>query len=468
MEEIKVPPHNFEAEEALISYLIQHKATDEVFDLSPEDFYRAKHKILFSVIKNLYNQKKPIDLVTVTEALRVSGALDEVGGVAGVMSIIVDIPITINPESSVKIIKSASIARSFYAMSLEFAKKAFGLTADNMAETFDLAKKKMEAIVSPAKIKKRVSIENVYTPDMMIESYQGYIRSLKNNRFLTGFDEIDKRIRGVSGGEVLTIIARPGCFKTAMLQNMLLKYTNSSAWNSVFFSLEMPISSVTERFMGITMGFENGEAEDFFLKHEKKELDDGYYDEIKTGFKLRMQKVFTVPTKVSLADVREYIHLIESKKNVKVGVIGIDYLGLISSPGKNEYEVVSEIARGAKDLAKELNLPVVLLCQTSRSGADGEQEISLDMGRGSGAIEEAADFILGLWRQEVKDGMGAPTGEYDLLCRILKNRKGPHGSRWRLGLQASNLQFSGNAEEVKTQDAPKKKWAKKKSTEKTV
>jgi putative DNA primase/helicase len=305
---------------------------------------------------------------------------------------------------------------------------------------------KQEANKPPAK-KPKINIDNVYTSDQMFDAYLNYIKTLKDNRFLTGISEIDKRIRGVSGGEVMTIIARAGSFKTAMLQNMLLNYVQHSAWASVFFSLEMPVSSVTERYMSITTGEEGREIEGKVLNHFATGKNSKEIDEMRQFFNDRMQRIFVVPVKVSLDGAAGYVKLIETEFKTKIGVIGIDYMGLIDGDGKNEYEVVSNVARGAKELAKEINLPTIILCQASRSGGTGEEEITLDMGRGSGAIEEGGDFILGLWQNERKNGLGRPTGEFDLICRILKNRKGPKCSRWKLDVNVQDLSFGDRAEE---------------------
>jgi replicative DNA helicase len=149
---------------------------------------------------------------------------------------------------------------------------------------------------------------------------------------------------------------------------------------------------------------------------------------------------------ISLSDISAYVQLIEREKNIKVGVVGIDYLGLMEGPGSNEYEIVSRLATGLKSAAKLLNIPVIVLAQVSRKGASGNTEIALDMGRGSGAIEEAADFVLGLWQSENGDG------KKELICKILKNRKGPVGSRWKLDLIPQTLQIGPNA---KTYEPPK-------------
>ena len=139
--------------------------------------------------------------------------------------------------------------------------------------------------------------------------------------------------------------------------------------------------------------------------------------------------------------------------NIKVGVIGIDYLGLMDGPGVNEYEVISKLSRDTKTMAKMINLPVILLSQVSRKGGSGYDEINLDHARGSGAIEEGADFVLGLWQAEREKGpqeaIMNPEPEYDLICRILKNRKGPVMSTWTLDLDARTLGIEPEAEAYK-------------------
>ncbi|MBU1023485.1 hypothetical protein KKB99_04265, partial [bacterium] len=166
------------------------------------------------------------------------------------------------------------------------------------------------------------------------------------------------------------------------------------------------------------------------------------------SFRHELDKLFVIPTRVSLSDISAYVQLIEREKNIKVGVIGIDYLGLMEGPGVSEYEIISRLSTGLKSTAKLLNIPVVVLCQVSRKGASGNTEISLDMGRGSGAIEEAADFVLGLWQAGDED-------EKELICKILKNRKGPVGSRWKLDLIPQTLQIGSSAEQYTTETKTK-------------
>lgn len=289
---------------------------------------------------------------------------------------------------------------------------------------------------SDVSTKSCVDISNVYDSERMISEYKQYIKTLKQNRFITGIREIDKCIRGVAGGEVLTIIARSGSFKTASLQNLLKNYIQNSAWGAGFFSIEMPVASLAERYLQILDGCTGKEVETLFSDKGQRAIQEA----AEIQFKNDLTRLYTIPTKVSLSDITGYVQLIESTYNVKIGVIGIDYMGLMDGPGTSEYEVISRLSTGLKSTAKLLNIPVVVLAQVNRKGASGNIAITLDMGRGSGAIEEGADFVLGLWQAEDEG-----SDEKDLICKILKNRKGPPGSCWKLDLITKTLQIGPNA-----------------------
>jgi replicative DNA helicase len=294
--------------------------------------------------------------------------------------------------------------------------------------------------------RKRVSLDNVFDAERMIQSYQEYVSQLDKLNFKTGVRQIDEKIRGVAGGEVLVILARAGLFKTALLQNLLLGFTQISPLGAVFFSLEMPIPNVTERFSQIISGFSGYEIESAYRERES------YLENLQAKFIKSMRGLYTVPSRVSLNDIPEYISLIEEKYKGKIGVVGIDYLGLIDAKGPNQYEIISRIARETKTMAKEINLPVVVLCQSSRAGGDGSAEIEVSMARDSGAIEEGCDFMLGLFQSE--NGVDSENNpRFDLICKILKNRKGPKNAKFKLDLNPRNFQLGPEA----TKWTPEKK-----------
>lgn len=281
--------------------------------------------------------------------------------------------------------------------------------------------------------KPQVSWDDVYDADRMLLAYREHIATLRQNRFITGIHEIDKRIRGVAPGELLFIVARAGCYKTALLQNFLWNYSTHSAWNAVFFSLEMPVSSLTERYQAIIHGQVGRTIEESYSGGEGER-----YEAL---FRESMQRLFVVPSRVSLGQIKSYIDLIGQRKG-KVGVIGIDYLGLIDAPGTDIYQTMSNLARTTKTMSKELSLPVIVAAQASRRAGSGFTEVEMDMIRDSGAIEESADFILGLFKEGDDEFQR-------VICKIMKNRKGPAGSCWTL--QVNQATFQVGRESVKWQ-----------------
>jgi hypothetical protein len=292
--------------------------------------------------------------------------------------------------------------------------------------------------------KPKVDISNVYDPAKMIEAYRDHITSITKNRFITGIAPIDSLIRGVAGGEVLTWLARSSLFKTAILQNQLKNYVQNSAWGAAFFSIEMPVESLTERYFTILDGDTGHEIEQMYLDPAM----DSSRIAAEKQFKQDLKNLFVVDTIISVPDIPKYVRLIQDNYEVKIGVIGVDYLGLIQGPGHNAYETVSRIAKEVKQTAKKLNLPIVMLCQASRRAGEGDIEITMDMARDSGGIEEGADTILGLYKvkSESRVVVGDDAPQHDLICKILKNRKGPSGAQWRLNMNPNNFQLSREAE----------------------
>jgi replicative DNA helicase len=407
--------------------------------LEPEDFYKSAHQKIFASILSLVKKKKPVDLVTLNALIKQNDDLEETGGAAYLSKLTDGTPIAVNIKSYCEIVKDKAIKRRQIEIAYAIQKRCFN--DDPLESIIEYA----DQSFSQLKHFNKSRTADIYDSGRMVEEYRKHVSSLKNNRFITGIHEIDKRIRGVAGGEVLTIIARAGSFKTAMLQNLLKNYIDNSTQAAVFFSIEMPVASVTERYFEILDGCTGAEVETMYSDPDRAEMKQAAEAE----FIKDLKRLLVIPSKISLHDIPKYIGLIESKYKVRVGVIGVDYLGLMDGSGQNEYEVISRLARGIKSTAKRINLPVIVLSQVSRKGGGGESEVTLDMGRGSGAIEEGADFVLGLWQVE-KDvdviGSNESQKDYDLICRILKNRKGTKGSRWVLELDPSTLRFGCNAE----------------------
>jgi replicative DNA helicase len=437
-------PTNESAEAAVLGAIILNPDIRPKMQemLEPEDFYLEKHRLIFQTLLSL--QHIP-DATTIIYELQKRGIHDKCGGNEYIGQLMDAVSISAGAGNHAKIVKELAQRRAL----IEACQRTIdqigrlnnpidGIISDhrNQLTTFT---------IPSSKLRRGVDITNVFDAGRMVDAYREYNETLKQNRFVTGIHEIDKRIRGVAGGEVLTIIARAGSFKTAFLQNLLKRYIQNSAWAAVFFSLEMPVSSLAERYQQIICGISGMDLEEAYTSNAEGVEDHRAF--LESEFKKDLEGLYVVPSKVSVQDIPGYIRLIEAEHSLKVGLIGIDYLGLMDGPGKGEYEIISGLARDIKTTAKMINIPVILLSQVSRKGGSGDEEISLDYGRGSGAIEEGADFVLGLWQVEqhrlpVED----PEPEHNLICKILKNRKGPKNSRWKLDLDAKTLRIGVHAD----------------------
>lgn len=433
MRELTPPPNNPEAEQALIgAILTRPEIVPELARvLQPDDCYREAHVL---ILRAAFSLGANADLVTISQALRAAGHLEKVGGTDYLFSLGEAVSTSAGWRHWAEIVRDMSIRRKAILTCQQVAQSLQDLTNET-DPTIYKARQAFNAldIQDPFSYRQGVDIANVYTAEQCLKEYARYVDDLQHTRFLTGIAPIDKRIRGVAGGELLFIIARAGSFKTALLQNFLRRYIHTSAWGTCFFSIEMPIASVTERYHEIIQGAGGRDIEDFYRKPGAED----YRPAMERDFVKDLDRLYVVPQVVSVKDAIQYVRLIEREFQTKIGLVGIDYLGLMDGRGRGEYEIVTTLCRDLKGAAKMLGLPFVILSQTSReAGRDGAQEINLSAGRGSGAIEESADVALGLYQEE--DG---------LICKILKNRKGPKGSRWLLDLDENNLRIGGEATE---------------------
>jgi hypothetical protein len=249
--------------------------------------------------------------------------------------------------------------------------------------------------------------------------YADFISGLKKAKATTGFDSIDRKLRGIMPGETLCVLGKTSIGKSAFLQNVGMNYAKSSGKPVLMFSLEMPVTSVFERAAQIEFGTSGDDLETDFARNTEDIPDfaellfsklPNFYCIEKSGLTLER-----VESLVRYAE--------ESVYHEKTGLVLVDYLGLVRSNGKDIYEQVSRVARGVKDLAKSLSVPIIFLSQVNRNYSQYD-ELQIDAARDSGAVDEASDFILGLWRESDKDD-GAHSMK--LNCGILKNRRGGLG-----------------------------------------
>lgn len=244
--------------------------------------------------------------------------------------------------------------------------------------------------------------------------YQQYISEIQQRKVNFGWPSIDTATRGLVPGDVCLIFARTNVGKSALAQSMQLSIWERQSIKSIFFSLEMPVTSVYERMVSMVTGWQESAIEDLFLQKDEDRLL-GDMDKYEDGV------LFVEKGGLTLRDVARITKGVDD-----VGAVFIDYMGLVKALGRSPYERLSDIATGLKDMAKELGLVVVCICQLNRKGGDGTVPVTFDMVRDSGQIEEATDVILGMHREE---------DDAYINLNVLKARRGRRGAECRVGFQ---------------------------------
>lgn len=270
----------------------------------------------------------------------------------------------------------------------------------------------------------------VYDVAQARAKYEEYIRNLQRAKVNLGLGDLDDAMRGISPGEVCQVIARSGVGKTALVLNILRNAAEGGSVPALFFTMEMPLAQVYERMAQISDKSAGAVIESNVL-HDLRSHD-GYSERLFERVQESYGQVFFVEDDgLDLNLVLRFCRAASERAGAPIRLIAIDYMGRMNGGPGSVYEATSRVAKGIKWLAKEVDAAVVSLHQLSRAGGDGSQRVTIDMARDSGVIEEAADFVIGMWRPELRPQIGAngvplPAAAEEIVrMALLKNRKGP-------------------------------------------
>jgi replicative DNA helicase len=425
MAELRLSPQSIEAEMSILgSIFLENACLRKVASMVDGlDFFRETHRKIYQAMLSLDLKREPIDLVTMVQRLKNDGQLEEVGGGAYLATLVDYVPTAANVAYYCRIVKEKSAARKIITFANELAGRAYEDTG--LSEIITDAREGLAEITGSLDGLNGVSASDILNFERREERYSKYVKEVDKLRFKTSFDLLDRSIRGVAPGEVLTVIAYSGTFKTAFLQNLLLRGAEASGFYHLFFSLEMPVEKVFEREMQIQGGVAGRDVESHFSKErESCSVQAGTYRMGSQGL------LVCDRPRLSLDKISRYIELARQKFG-KIGAVGIDYMGLMQAPGKTLFEKMAYISIEAKNMAKELSIPVLMLCQINRAAATAGGEIEMHSAKGGGDIEAGADFMLGFWRDR----------QDQLVCKVLKNRNGRTGDNYRVEIDRSTLQF---------------------------
>ena len=433
-------PSNLNAEQLVLgTCLVGHRVPPAALDLAPADFSIEKHRRIYRAVLALHDLKRPIEYATVVEVLEKRGELESVGGIAEVAGLTDGMPILDSIHEYARIVREKSVLRKLAFLGQSIAQHA--IDAEEPAEIIVEAKGRLDAL----NVGEAQDATN-YTLASLDREYQHHVDHLDQRRIRLGLGPFDELIGGVAFGEVVTVIARTGVGKSALAQNFINHVLRSHAdIGVVFFSLEMPRLQAYERHLQIFAGVHRELPQWAYRNSDKGKV---RADEFVEGYGDRF--LIVDDARLDLAGLRRFVRGAVAAKIVRpVRFVVVDYLGLLDRGDRraNLTERVSVLARGVKQIAKELETVVLLIAQTSRSAGDGSQEVTVIDARDSGAIEDSADFLLGAWRPELKNGIGPD--EYakvrgDLCFSILKNRRGPR-DKFTVRFDAKTLRIGSAA-----------------------
>ena len=397
MELGKVPPHDLEAEQAIIGSMLTDRdaVISSIEVLKEEDFYREDNRAIYSAILNLYNRSEPIDIITVKAELESMGKFEQVGGLEYLAELPEKVPTTANAEKYIKIVEEKSILRRLIKTANEIIELGYSPTED-VEDIMEGAEKKIFAIMQQKNQKS-------YTPikDVLVESFtkleELYNRKQHITGVPTGFSELDYKTAGLHGSDLILIAARPAMGKTAFALNIA---TNASVRAKVpvaVFSLEMSKDQLVNRILC-------SEAMVDSNKVRTGKLEENDWTKLAESIgPLSEAEIYIDDTPgISVTEIRAKCRKLKLEKNI--GMVVIDYLQLVQGSNKrngSREQEISEISRSLKILAKELNVPVIALSQLSRAAEQRpDHRPMLSDLRESGAIEQDADIVMFLYRDD--------------------------------------------------------------------
>lgn len=421
---IKVPPHSIEAEQSVLGGLmLDNNAFDDVAELvSDVDFYRRDHRLIFRAIAQLAEYRKPFDVVTLGEALDNAGILDESGGMAYLALLAKNTPSASNIKAYADIVRERSVLRQMIQVSNEIAESAFRPEGRSSSELLDEAERKVFNIaeqgskgVGPVPIKQvlKATVDRI---DLLFKSDE------KITGIPTGFTDLDEKTSGLQGGALVIVAARPAMGKTTFSMNMAENALIRTGKPVLVFSMEMPAEQIVMRMLASL-----GRIDMSRVTSGKLEEDD--WPRFSSAVSLLAEQKLFIDDSAGLSPVELRARARRvARDQGDLGLIMVDYLQLMQVPGaENRVNEISEISRSLKGLAKEMNCPVVALSQLNRGleQRPNKRPIMSDL-RESGAIEQDADIIMFIYRDEVYNEDSEDKGIAEII--IGKQRNGPIGT----------------------------------------
>jgi len=429
LDQIKLPPHSVEAEQSVLGGLmLESSALDKIADLiTQDDFYRFEHRLIYRQIVRMSELAKPVDVITVAEGLEIAGELDKVGGLAYLGSLAQNVPSAANIRRYGEIVRERSIMRQLVEVGTDIADSAYNPTGRDAAQLLDEAEGKVFQIAEAGARGKQgfMSMPPLLTQVVeRIETLYGRDNTSDVTGTPTGYTDLDRMTSGLQPGDMIVVAGRPSMGKTAFSINIAENIALDSKLPVAIFSMEMGAAQLAMRMLGSV-----GKLNQHDLRSGKLQDDDWGRLTHALG-RLNDAPIFIDESAaLSSLELRARARRLH-RQHGSLGLIVVDYLQLMSSnagkASENRATEISEISRALKGLAKELQVPVMALSQLNRSleQRPNKRPVMSDL-RESGAIEQDADLILFIYRDEVYNSDSPDKGKAEII--IGKQRNGPIG-----------------------------------------
>ncbi len=423
---IRMPPHSIQGEQSVLGGLMLdnnawEKVADQVLD---SDFYRKEHRLIFNAIAAQANEGQPFDVVTLAEHLELSGELESTGGLPYLVKLAEETPSAANIKSYATIVREYSVMRQLISVSTDIADSAYHPQGRKSAELLDNAERKVFEIAeqtsrggggfSPIKSLLTKAVDRIETLFQQDEPITG---------LSTGFTDFDEMTSGLQHADLIIVAGRPSMGKTTFAMNIAENVAIQAGKAVAVFSMEMPGDSLAMRMMSSLGRIDQ-------LRVRTGKLEDDEWPRLSSAVSMLAETRLYIDDTPALSptEVRARARRLK-REDGDLGLIVIDYLQLMQAPGEGENRTneISAISRSLKSLAKELDVPVIALSQLNRSleQRTNKRPIMSDL-RESGAIEQDADLIVFIYRDEVYNEDSPDKGVAEII--IGKQRNGPIGT----------------------------------------
>ncbi|MDP9358369.1 MAG: replicative DNA helicase [Chloroflexota bacterium] len=416
----RLPPHNLEAEQSVLgSLLIDRDAIIKIASyVKPEDFYQGANGTIYQAIVDLYNRREPTDFITLSDELARRDKLDHVGGVAYLSALLNAVPTAVHVEYYGKIVERTATLRRLIDAGSQIVAIGYRDGVDT-EDALDAAERAIFNVSEKRATKDFQSISEV------LDRFFDQIDYMQQHRgdvvgVATGYTDLDQLTGGLQKSDLIILAARPAMGKTAFALGIAHGAAVTHGKTVGIFSLEMSAEQLVQRLLSTETGVDSHRLR---LGH----IDDGEWDRISRAFgRLAEANIFIDDTAgAGIMDVRSKARRLQAEHGLDLVII--DYLQLMSGRrSENRVQEVSEISRGLKGLARELNIPVIALSQLSRAvETRAEHKPMLSDLRESGSIEQDADIVMFIYREEKYDENTEKKGIAEII--VAKHRNGPVG-----------------------------------------